>query len=179
MNIFKFEEIKSGFTRQTKQQRSSVFFETDSVNKVQSVYLKISRNKKWNKSARLLSREDWSLKEAFSERLYGFIYWKNIGTLWENWGNRNCSLIGHSCLVDLAVDLNISRWLLNGTQRQEWGKVWVVHYFTSHDNKMFISTGIWWCKGSSTYGCYSLHTLFDVATTACMHCMPVYNTIVL
>ena len=26
---------------------------------------------------------------------------------------------------------------------------------------------------------YSLHTLFDVATTIYMHCMPVYNTIFL
>ena len=42
MNLFKFEEIKSGFTRQAKQQRSSVFFETNSVNKVQNVYLKTS-----------------------------------------------------------------------------------------------------------------------------------------
>ena len=37
MMISKFEEIKSGFIRQAKYQRSSRLFENDLINRVQSV----------------------------------------------------------------------------------------------------------------------------------------------
>jgi len=37
--ISKFEEIKSGFIRQAKQQRSSEFFENDSVNNLSAKHV--------------------------------------------------------------------------------------------------------------------------------------------
>ena len=37
MNLFKSEEIKSGFITQVKHQKSSRLFQNDSINKVQGV----------------------------------------------------------------------------------------------------------------------------------------------
>ena len=37
MNLFKSEEIKSGFITQAKHQKSSQLFQNDSINKVQGV----------------------------------------------------------------------------------------------------------------------------------------------